>query len=98
MSHRIPDPDDYPTILSAYADTAEVLKYVRDTLAYVAHPQTPVWITGDNPHVTGAVLVSLQRAQLLLGQAVSNLLAKENAASCQNAAPRLSETTEPQAL
>ena len=98
MIPRMPDPDDYYHGPNADLAHLQTLDYVTDLLRWIQSPKTPVWITGGAPTYVFAAIEAMKSAELLLVEARSNFAAEKNAASCQNAAPRLPETTEPQAL
>lgn len=98
MSHPVPNVDHYASSSSVYQDAAECMRFAADLLTWLRDPGTPAWVTSNKPPLVMAFLLQVEHAELALRHCRSNLLAIENAASCQNAAPRLSETTEPQAL
>lgn len=98
MSNPVPNVDHYAASASVYQDAAECMRFAADLLTWLRDPTTPAWVTSNRPPLVLSFLVQAEHAELALRHCRSNLLEKENAASCQNAAPRLSETTEPQAL
>lgn len=98
MSLRLPQGDDYQPSTDPQRDALERLWFIHGVLTWILQKNTPVWLTGNDPQSTFAALGSLQEAHILCGGLITTFGANENAASCQNAAPRLSETTEPQAL
>ena len=98
MSLRLPQGDDYQPSTDPQRDALERLWFIHGVMTWLLDKSTPVWITGNDPASTFAAVSSLKEAHILCGGLIANFAGTQNAASCQNAAPRLSETTEPQAL